>query len=321
MKVLVTGGAGYLGSVLVRKLLASGNKVVVLDNFLYTGSSLLDVITNPNLTVVNGDVRDEVPVSIAMRHCDAVVHLAALVGDPMCRKYKDIAHEVNVDGSKTILRGAEHLGIKKFIFASTCSNYGKMDREESEYVNEDSLLNPVSDYAHHKVDIENELSNYRDLNPTILRFATLYGVSSRMRFDLTVNQFAMEAIVARHLDVYGERFYRPYLHVADAATCIIKTLFAPSMVTANKIWNVGSTLENYTKENIVNLIKEEVTLHRVDYVHKDEDPRDYKVSFAKIKNELGFLPIHTVRDGIREVVLLVRSGIIHDCMSDAWRNV
>lgn len=321
MKVLVTGGAGYLGSVLVRRLLAYKHYVNVLDNFMYGGESLLDMFSHPNLEIFNGDVRDKVGVKHAMEGCDVVVHLAFIVGDPACNANVGLASSTNVIGTKNVFDLAQTSKIRKVIFASTCSNYGKMDRSKAEYLTEEAELNPISQYAIHKVMLENLLmEQYEELNPVALRFATLYGISPRMRFDLTVNQFAMEAIMDKGLEIYGEQFYRPYLYVQDAASCIIQILGLPFASTANKIWNVGSTAENYTKKDIAEMILDLGLQCEIEYVHKDEDPRDYKVSFEKIKRELGFEPIFKVPYGVDEVASLVESGIIQDPKSAKWRN-
>lgn len=321
MKVLVTGGAGYLGSVLVGRLLAYKHHVSVLDNFMYGGESLLSLFAHPNLDIFKGDIREIDDIVEASSGCDVVVHLAALVGDPACSANPQIAHDINVVGTQKVFEAAKYNKLRKVIFASTCSNYGKMDRSKVEYLTEDAELKPVSLYAKQKVMLENYLmGQYSDLNPVILRFATLYGISTRMRFDLTVNQFAMEAVVDKKLKVYGEQFYRPYLYTQDAASCIIQVLGLPFATTANKIWNVGSTAENYTKKDIVSMIEAAGVEFDVEYVYKDEDPRDYKVSFDRIKNELGFEPLMTVQHGIIEVARLVESGILGNTKLGKWRN-
>jgi nucleoside-diphosphate-sugar epimerase len=321
MKILVTGGAGYLGSVLVRKLLSYKHNVRVLDNFMYGGESLLGAFAHPTLEIFKGDIRNEEDINNAISDCDVVVHLASIVGDPACNVAPKVAYAVNVTGTKKVFSVAREHKINKVVFASTCSNYGKMDRNVTEYLTEDAELNPISQYATHKVLTENLLiDQYSDLNPVILRFSTLYGISPRMRFDLTINQFAMEAVVDRHLEVYGEQFYRPYLHVQDAASCIIQILGLPFSVTAGKIWNVGGTSENYTKKDIVEMIKTMGIEFDVDYVYKDEDPRDYKVSFEKIDRELGFKPLFTVPVGIDEVAELVEVGLLRNPKSNKWRN-
>jgi nucleoside-diphosphate-sugar epimerase len=322
MKVFITGGAGYLGSVLVEKLLLYRHQVTVFDNFMWGGESLLGLDDWGLLNIVRGDVYSRTQLEAAMAGHDVVVHLAALVGDPVCKKYELEAKRTNLVGSKYVFEVARKYRIAKVIFASTCSNYGKMDRSMSEYLTEDATLNPVSNYARHKVDTESLLMNeFSDLNPTILRFATLFGVSKRMRFDLTINQFVMEALVNRKLEVYGEQFYRPYLHVRDAANCIIRLLAYPIGSTAMKIWNVGHNADNYTKKDIVEMIKDTGIGFDVEYVHKEEDPRDYRVSFSKIMRELKFIPRITVVEGIEEVKRLIELGIISDPLSDKWRNV
>jgi nucleoside-diphosphate-sugar epimerase len=333
MVVLVTGGAGYLGSKVTGRLLSKGHKVLVLDNLLFGGESLLHFIGHPNIALVKEDIRDEAAVDLIMQghKPDAVVHLAAIVGDPACAKDLKLAHDVNVNGSRVLFEACIRRKVNKVIFASTCSNYGRMTRlyaeqkgiEEgaNDYINEDGDLNPISAYAKHKVKVENLLKETYNLNYTILRFATLYGVSPRMRFDLTVNQFVMEALVDRKLSVYGENFYRPYLHVMDAANVVAQILVYPFGHTENSIWNVGRNDENYTKKDIVEKIRSYLgkSLFEVEYVHKAEDPRDYTVDFTKIKDAIGFRPAFNVNFGIHEVAAAVM-GAISNPKDPKWRN-
>jgi nucleoside-diphosphate-sugar epimerase len=322
MKILVTGGAGYIGSVLVPILLSHGHRVRVLDNLSFGGRSLLGVWSDPAFEFVKGDVRDEASIHAGLQGVDAVVHLAAIVGDPACARQPDLARSINLDGSIHLFNVSRDLNVQKFIFASTCSNYGKM-KNSNDYVDETSELRPVSLYAETKVAVENHLlraDQSGSLSPTVLRFATAYGVSSRMRFDLTVNEFAMEMLTNHKLVIFGEQFWRPYVHIRDIARAILRILEAPAEQIRNEVFNVGSTDQNFQKQQLANLIKSHVSDAVVEYVQKNEDPRDYRVSFEKIKRNLGFVTGHTVQDGIQEIVELFQSGIVQDYKSAEFRN-
>ena len=194
----------------------------------------------------------------------------------------------------------------------------------NEYVDETSELNPVSLYAETKVAVEKYLldsSNSGDLSPTVLRFATAYGVSPRMRFDLTVNEFTMEILTKRKLVIFGEQFWRPYVHIRDISRAILCILESPIEKVRNEVFNVGSTSQNFQKQQLAEMMKSHVSDAAIEYVRKDEDPRDYRVSFEKIKQKIGFKTEHTVENGIVEVVQLVKSGIIRDFTSMEYRNI
>ena len=322
MKILVTGGAGYIGSALVPLLLSKGHTVRVLDRLTYGGSSLLGIWSHPNFQLVKGDVRDAETVDQAVQDMDAVVHLAAIVGDPACSKAPELAYQINRDASLQLYRKANEHGATRFVFASTCSNYGRMvDREGM--VDETSELRPISVYAKSKVEVETqllELSRTEKLQPILLRFATAFGVSPRLRFDLTVNQFTMEMMMKKKLTVFGEQFWRPYAHVGDISRAILAVLEAPLEKVGGQVFNVGSSDQNYQKQQIVELIKPYCPDGVVEYVHKDEDPRDYKVSFEKIRSVLGFENQYTVPGGIREFVELANSQMIEDYEKAEYRN-
>ena len=321
MRVLVTGGAGYVGSTLVPLLLDQGHEVRVLDSLLHGGESLLGIWVHPRFEFVRGDVRDQATVREAVAGMDAVVHLAAIVGDPACAREPTLARAVNLDGSLSLLEESRRAGVQRFIFASTCSNYGRM-ADPTTLVDESSELAPVSLYAETKVAVERALLDTRDnhIVATPLRFATVFGVSPRMRFDLTVNEFTAELLTRRRLKVFGEQFWRPYVHVRDAARGIGRVLEAPAEVVKHTVFNVGSTDQNYQKQQLVELILPYVPDAEVEYVHKAEDPRDYRVSFSRIGEALGFRVQRSVRDGIEEVAALFRKGAVTDWTAPRFRN-
>ncbi len=321
MRVLITGGAGYVGSTLAPLLLAAGHKVRVLDRLLYGGESLLGVWSHPDFEFVHGDVRDRETLRKAVSECDAVVHLAAIVGDPACAREPETARGVNLDASMALIEESRRAGVQRFVFASTCSNYGKM-KDPSQFVNEESELQPVSLYAETKVAVEKFLleSAANGWCPTPLRFATVFGVSPRMRFDLTVNEFTMEMITKKHLIVFGEQFWRPYVHVFDAARGIALVLSSPPQAVAGRVFNVGSTDQNLQKQQIVELIRPLAADAKVEFVHKNEDPRDYRVSFDRILGELGYKTTRSVVEGIVEIAKLVRTGAISNLADTRYRN-
>jgi nucleoside-diphosphate-sugar epimerase len=322
MNVLVTGGAGYIGSTLTQFLLEKGHSVRVLDVLLHGGQSLLSVWNNPLFEFVHADIRDRRTLRQSLSGIDAVVHLAAIVGDPACARQPEEAKEINLDGSMSLLEECRRSEVSRLIFASTCSNYGKMPDADG-LVDETSRLAPVSLYAETKVRFEEELLSNGALDRlccTPLRFATVYGVSSRMRFDLTVNEFTMDMLTKKHLVVFGEQFWRPYVHVRDAARAIELVLGSPPPAVESQVFNVGSTDQNFRKLDLVDMIRRHVPEGTVQYVRKQEDPRDYRVCFNKIRRQLNFSITRTVEDGITEVARLVRSGLVRSLDDPSYRN-
>jgi nucleoside-diphosphate-sugar epimerase len=321
--VLITGGAGYIGAHASHELAASGRRVRVLDSLLHRQRAVVAELERAGVEVIEGDVRDGAARAAALAGVDAVVHLAAIVGDPACALDPELANAVNVEGTRALVDAADAAGVKRFLFASTCSNYGRM-ADPLVAIDESAPLAPVSLYAEQKVAVETDLlERPGDSIPiiTCLRFATIYGVAERMRFDLTVNEFARDLWGARQLEVYGERFWRPYVHVADAARALATVLGAPSDRVAGTVFNVGHSDENYRKVDLVELIRKRLPDADVRFVHRDEDPRDYRVSFARIGSELGFDPIMRVPDGIDEVLRGLEDGVFGDPFDRRFSNV
>lgn len=322
MNILVTGGAGYVGSSLVPLLLADGHCVRVLDTLLHGGDSLLGVWSHPDFEFVRDDIRDRAKVQSALGGIEAVVHLAAVVGDPACSRQPDMARAVNLEGALALIEESQRAGVGRFVFASTCSNYGKMTDADN-YVDEETELRPVSLYAETKVVVEKALlqsGHNRTWCPTPLRFATIFGVSPRMRFDLTVNEFTMEMLTKKYLQVFGGQFWRPYIHVRDAARAIHLVLCSPPAKVAGGVFNVGATDQNFQKQQLVEMIRPYAPDAVVEFVHKTEDPRDYRVLFTRITEQLGFKITRTVAQGIEEVAHLVRSKVIGNFGEGRYRN-
>ena len=324
--ILVTGGAGYVGSGLLKELLSNGYKVTCIDNLMFGGESLLDIWYNQNFTFINCDINNIKKLNdiFSQNNFDAVIHLAAIVGDPACKLYSDLAKKTNWDSSKWLIEKSKSSGVSKFIFASTCSNYGKMDDPEA-YVDENSKLSPVSLYAELKVKFEqymlNEIDKKDDFSPTSLRFSTVYGLSSRMRFDLTVNEFTKDLALGKELIIFGEQFWRPYCHVKDFSNAFITVLNSPKEKVAYNVFNVGDTKENYTKKMIVDEIKKIIPNSKIKYVAKNDDPRDYRVNCDKIKKELGFKISMTVPDGIKEIKRVILENLIKDPEDQKYYNI
>lgn len=321
MKILVTGGAGYIGSTLVPMLLAEGHSVRVVDTLLHDGSPLLPNWSHPGFEFVRADIRDAASRKVAVAGMDSVVHLAAIVGDPACSRQPELARSVNLESSLALIEDSQRAGVSRFVFASTCSNYGKM--KDVAYVDETSELSPVSLYAETKVAVEQALlqSAGRDgWCPTPLRFATIFGVSSRMRFDLTVNEFTMEMITKKHLKVFGEQFWRPYVHVRDAARGIQLVLNSEVSKVCGTVFNVGATDQNFQKQQLVEMIQPYAPDAIVEYVRKAEDPRDYRVSFSRISDQLRYKITRTVAQGIEEIAKLVTSNVINSFDDPRYAN-
>jgi|TARA_B100001093_G_C26840233_1_gene1020216 nucleoside-diphosphate-sugar epimerase len=324
--ILVTGGAGYVGSGLLRELLIKGYSVTCVDNLIFGGESLLSILHNKNFTFINCDINnyEALEIIFSKNNFDAVIHLAAIVGDPACKLYSDLAIKTNWESSKWLIDRSQRAGVSKFIFASTCSNYGKMDDPEA-YVDENSKLAPVSIYAELKVKFEkymlSEIKKLDRFSPTSLRFSTVYGLSPRMRFDLTVNEFTKDLALGKELLIFGEQFWRPYCHVKDFSNAFITVLNSSDEKVAYNVFNVGDTNENYTKQMLVNEIKKILPNSKIKYVKKNDDPRDYRVNCDKIKNELGFKISMTVPEGIMEIKRVIQEKLIQDPENQKYYNI
>ena len=293
----------------------------VLDCILHGQEGVAEALERAGAEIVTEDIRDEHAREAALRDVDAVVHLAAIVGDPACARDPSAAAEVNLEGTRALIGSMLAHGVDRLVFASTCSNYGRM-ADPSVLATEESPLAPVSLYAEQKVAIESELldGSWKGLRATCLRFATVYGVAPRMRFDLTVNEFTRDLWADRDLDVYGQQFWRPYVHVDDAAAAIELVLSRGENGARGSVYNVGSTEENYRKSDIVEFVRKQVSDGRVRYVEQVDDPRDYKVSFEKIARELGYKGRNTVEDGVRELVTALGARAFGDPYDPRHRN-
>src|SRR3990172_10765390 len=325
--VLITGGAGYIGSLLTAELLRAGYRVSVLDKLLFGGESLLAFMAHPDFYFARADITE----NRALHHFlprdwpapDATVHFAAIVGFPACQSIgKQAAWRYNVDGTRKVFEQSASLGVSRFIFASTYSNYGVST--DGKQVNEESKLNPQSLYAETKIASEEFLLKQKDEScvPLIFRLATLYGISPRTRFDLIVNQFVLDAYTRRELIIYQRGYSRSFVHVRDVARGILLGLEAPEDKSRGQVFNLGMDNGNYTKDEIVGLVIKRLPETTVRY--KDltfgGDMRDIRVSFEKIKRVMEFKAEFNVDDGVREVVNALSSGMIRNPTDEHYRN-
>jgi nucleoside-diphosphate-sugar epimerase len=322
VKVLVTGGAGYVGAELVDELVVAGHDVRVLDVLLHGQEDVAERLTSLGVELLRAEVRDPDARKRALQGVEGVVHLAAIVGDPACGRDPQLSNAVNVEGTRALVGEARAAGVERFLFASTCSNYGRMS-DPTVPIDETGELRPVSLYAEQKVAMERSLleGDHNGMAPTCLRFATVYGVGHRMRFDLTVNEFTRDLWADRKLDVFGETFWRPYVHVRDAARAVALVLASPLEKVAGRVFNAGHSDENYRKLDLVELITRRLGRGEVEYVSRSEDPRDYKVSFERIRNELGFEPVQRVPTGIDELVGALEEKRFGDPFSPRYSNI
>lgn len=316
--VLVTGGTGYVGSWLVRKLLDRNYHVRVLDSFLYGGHGLAGVSGHPRLEIIEGDIRHVGSVARAVKGVDGVIALAALVGDAACDLDAEETEAINYESVRLLADACRRQGVPRFVFASSCSVYGA---NSDLVLNEGSWLNPVSLYARTRIQSEEMLLKHADsMGVVILRLSTVFGLSPRMRFDLIVNTLTMHAIHHKKMQVFGGSQWRPNLHVQDAAEAFICGLEAPAEKVDKGVFNVGSNESNYTILDIAKLVHRHVPQATLEVKGDVTDPRDYRVSFDKIRSVLGFQPRFTVEDGIREIAEALVSGRITEPLAEVYHN-
>jgi nucleoside-diphosphate-sugar epimerase len=318
-KTLVIGGAGYIGSALLPKLLDQGRQIRLLDSFMFGEEPIQNVIDHPNLDILRGDFRHVENVVSAMRDVDTVVHLGAIVGDPACSLDEHLTIDINLSATRMIAELARASHVRRFFFASTCSVYGACD----EMLNEHSEVRPVSLYGNTKLASERVLQGLAtpEFTPTIFRFATIYGLSGRTRFDLVVNLLTAKAKIDGEITVFGGDQWRPFCHVDDAARAVAMALDAPAPVVANEVFNVGSNSQNLTIADLGRLIHEQVVSANLVLHPNDDDPRNYRVDFKKIRNRLGFEPQWTIEDGVHQVLEAIANGEVTDYQDVRYSNV
>lgn len=296
MKILVIGGAGYIGSILVPELLKKGHEVIVMDNFMYNQASLLDCCHDEKLIVIRGDARDRKAVSKQLKNVDAIFPFACLTGTPLCEKDPIAAKSVNFDAVKMILELRSKGQI--IIFPTTNSGYGIS--QKGVYCTEETPLNPISLYGRLKVELEKILLEAG--NCITLRLATVFGISPRMRLDLLVNDFTYRAVTDRFLILFQSHFKRNYVHVRDVAKAFIHCLKNFDKMK-DEPYNVGLSDANLSKWELCQEIKKQVpNFYFVEAkVGEDPDKRNYIVSNEKIEST-GFKPDYSLQQGIAELI-------------------
>ncbi len=316
---LVIGGAGYVGSVLVRKLLARGYRVRVLDCLLYGDESLAELYDRQGFELIQGDFRNVEAVVRAVQGMGSIIHLGAVVGDPACALDEEFTFEVNLAATRMIAEAGKGYGIRRFIFASSCSVYGASD----EVVDERSKPAPMSLYSRTKIESEKLLLSIMSdsFSPVLLRFATVCGMSYRPRFDLVVNLLAARAVFDKKITIFGGDQWRPFVHVEDVSKAIIHCLEGPVELVGGQVFNVGSEAGNYRLIQVGDIIKRIVPDTMVSVQRDNDDQRNYRVSFEKIQRMLGFQASGTVEDAILEIVGAVRSGRIVNYRAPRYSNV
>lgn len=318
-KLLITGGAGYIGAIIVRKLLNAGYSIRVLDNLMYGVDTISLLLNNPKLEFINGDVRDTKILKRAIEDMDSIIHLAAIVGDLACAQRENIARETNYIATLRMAELVSKYSKKaiRFIYASTCSVYGI----GSDVVDEQSQLTPVSLYARTKINAE-KILNFTNqyFVPCILRLSTVYGLSPRMRFDLLINEFTLSAFYEKEITIYAGERWRPFIHIDDVARAFQMCLEAPISKIKAQIFNVGSDSENYDLPKIGRYFERQILGIQVNFTEQKKDIRSYKVSFRKIKKDLGFQTEKNVEDGIREIYFSVQNGNFRDYLDKKYYN-
>lgn len=319
--ILIIGGAGYVGSQLSTDLLKRGFRVRVLDSIFFGEGPLKELKKEKRFELQVGDFRNVQTMVNAMKDIDAVVHLAGIVGDPACSLDNDFTIEVNLSATSMVAEVCKTFKIQRLIFASTCSVYGQS--KSGKPLDENSTLNPVSLYAKTKIASEKVLERMKtkDFQPTILRFATLFGLSPRPRFDLVVNILAAKAAALKEINVFGGNQWRPFVHVSDISKAIIATLESPIHKVGGEIFNIGSNTENHKIIDVGNMVAELVPGTKINVDHSMEDERNYNVCFDKFNKALKTSLDVSVKDGILEIAEAIKSKKILNFQEPVYSNV
>ncbi|MGH7171580.1 MAG: NAD-dependent epimerase/dehydratase family protein [Gemmataceae bacterium] len=315
--ILLIGGAGYIGSTLARQLLDKQYHVRVLDSLMFGDAAIRELYTSPDFEVMVGDFRNIETVVRAVQGMDAVIHLGAIVGDPACALDEELTLSINTHATRMIRDICCGYGVRRFLFASTCSVYGAQDG----FINEKSPLAPVSLYARSKIEAEQALLEHRPgFHPTVLRLATAFGLSRRMRFDLVVNLLTARAITEGKITIFNGHQYRPFIQVHDIARAFLTCLGAPLDRVGGQVFNVGDNEGNLTLKELGDLVAELVPGTEVQHEMNSADPRSYRVDFSRIASELGFHCLTSVRTGIAEMIAAIKDGDFPEYQAIAFNN-
>jgi nucleoside-diphosphate-sugar epimerase len=317
-RIVVIGGAGYLGSVLTGQLLDRGYQVEVFDALRFGREALSAFEANSRFRLTVGDIRDIAKVTESVRNAHAVMLLAALVGEPACDRDPKGTVDINLIATKAVAEVCRYYRVPRFLFASTDSAYGIQEG----IMVEDAPLNPISLYARLKARAEAELMTMAGdgFQPTILRMATIYGFSPRMRFDLIINILTLHAHSKGGITIFGGKQWRPLIHVADAARAYVMALEAPLEQVGGQIFNVGSNDQNYQIGELGALVRQVFPEVVIETVPQAPDLRDYHVCFDKITRTLGYQVRYSVADGIREIRQALENGKIKDPTESRYYN-
>ena len=319
--ILITGGAGYIGSWVSRYFLSKGYKVIVVDRLSFGPNSLLGLIGNKNFVFIKSDIRDFLNYESYLKEANSVIHLAALVGEKACKVDEHETNSINFEATKKLAAKSADFGVKNFIFMSTASSYGVQDINE--IADENTKLNPVSSYAVSKINSEKVLLNdYSDkMNITIFRPSTVYGDSARMRFDLIVNHLVLDSFKSKKIKVFGPKMWRPLMWVGEPANVFYLTLNSDEQKIRSQVFNLGSNNENFQKIQIAEIIKNYFIKDlKIEIVNEDPDLRSYKVNFDKITNQLNYKPEKTIEKAIGELFFSLRNHLYKDLDSQIYRN-
>jgi len=313
-RVLVTGGAGYVGAVLVPRLLRAGYEVTVVDLYMYGDSVLAEVAGDPRLREVRGDVRDEPLLERELRDCDAVIHLACISNDPSFELDPELGRSINYDAFGPLVRLAKRSGVGRFIYASSSSVYGVKDVPN---VTEDMELEPLTDYSKYKALCEEVLLDERSPRfvPLVLRPATVCGWSPRLRLDLTVNILTNHGFHDRRIKVFGGPQLRPNIHIDDMADLYVLALQLPDSRVDGRILNAG--YENHAVEEIAEIVRGVLGPGVEIEKTPTDDMRSYQISSERIRRELGFVPRRTIENAVRDLVGAFETGRVPNPMEDS----
>ena len=314
-RLLITGGAGFIGSVLSGRALDAGFNVRVVDALWFNKDIPLIHKGNPSYEFIRGDLRDSAVAEAALKGVEYIVHAAAIVGEPACDKYPELTKQINSEVSLDLIERARNGKVKGFIFFSTCSNYGIADGLATEA----TPLNPLSLYAKTKVGVERKLMETTDMDWIICRLSTVYGYSPRMRFDLTINDFTMNAFAKKYLGIFLPYTYRPYIHVHDLANVIV-TMLGNFERVKNNVFNVGFNGENFQKMQIAEAVRKQLPDTKVEVVKSGMDRRDYQVDFTRLHNFLKVNNRFSLDSGIGEILSYLRDGLFADPYAGHFYN-
>lgn len=318
MKIVLTGGAGYIGSVLSRRLLDEGHELVVCDRLSFDPHAVLACLGARGYTFVRRDLLTSEPYDQIFSGADVVIHLAAIVGEHACRGREELAWRTNHDLAIRVSEECARLKVPRLLYFSTCSNYGVHASSEAR---EDDELHPIGPYAKAKVEAEKKLLSAKSSTSiTIFRSATVYGLSPRMRFDLLLNELVRDAYFRKELKIYGPDAWRPFVHVRDLSEAVVRYLSTGDEAVGGEVFNVGGPDGNKTKRALVELLSGPVGGFRVEYAEAKEDPRNYQVDFSKIRRTLGFRTMLTLEEGVTEITSAFRNAIFPDPFHPRYSN-